>query len=95
MTLLEPDAPEGLQGPPVPVLETERLILRALFKQAHLRDGDLAQRTVRGEGDEVRVRGEQQRIFISLLGSPFFTVSDELKIRFAAEVVLLDAGAIV
>ena len=29
MTLLEPDAPEGLQGPPVPVLETERLILRA------------------------------------------------------------------
>ena len=29
MTLLEPDAPGGLQGPPVPVLETERLILRA------------------------------------------------------------------
>ena len=29
MTLLEPDAPEGLQGPPIPVLETERLILRA------------------------------------------------------------------
>ena len=29
MTLLEQDAPEGLQGPLVPVLETERLILRA------------------------------------------------------------------
>src|SRR3954466_16303828 len=29
MTLLEPDAPEGLQGLSVPVLETERLILRA------------------------------------------------------------------
>jgi hypothetical protein len=29
MTLLEPDAPESLQGPPVPVLETERLVLRA------------------------------------------------------------------
>src|SRR4029079_6114844 len=29
MTLLEPDAPEGLQGPPVPVLDPERLILRA------------------------------------------------------------------
>ena len=44
--------------------------LRAFLQQPRLRDRDLAQRAVRREGDEIRMRGEQQRIVVALVGRP-------------------------
>ncbi len=68
----------------------QRLKLRALLQQAHLLDGDLPQRAVGRKGQEVGMRGEQQRIFVALVGWPFFALRDDFGIRFQAEIVLLD-----
>ena len=72
----------------------QRLILCALLQQAHLRNGDLAQRAFGGKGDEVRVRGEQQGIVIALFGGQLFAVRHELNVGFTAEVILLNPRTI-
>ena len=64
--------------------------LRALLEQPRLRDGDLAQRAVGREGDEIRVRGEQQRVFVALVRGPLFAGGDGFQVVRQAEIVLLD-----
>ncbi len=63
---------------------------RALLEQARLRDGDLAQRAIGREGDEIGMGGEEQRIFVALLGGPFFAAGDDFEVVRQAEVVVLD-----
>ncbi len=68
----------------------QRLILRALLQQAHLLDGDLPQRAVRRKGQEIGMRGKQQRIFVALVGWPFFALGDGFGVRLQAQIVLFD-----
>ena len=65
-------------------------VLGALFEQAGLLDGDLAQRAVGREGDEIGVGGEQQRVLVALVGGPFLARGDGLEVVRQAEVVLFD-----
>ena len=74
-------------------LSMQRLELRALLQQPHLFDGDLPQRAIGRKGQKVGMRGKQQRIFVALIGRPFFALRDGFGIRFQAEVILLDFGA--
>ena len=67
-----------------------RQILRGFLEQARLRNGDLAQRAVGGEGDEIRVGGEQQRIFVALLRGPLLARRDGFQVIGQRQVVLLD-----
>ena len=57
----------------------QRLERGAVFQQAHLLDGDLAQRAVGSESQEIRMRGEEERVFVALVGGPFFAVGDEFR----------------
>ena len=68
----------------------QRLELRALLEQTHLLDGDLAQRAVRWERQEVGMSGEQQRIFIAFVGGPFLALGDGVGVVLQAEIVLFD-----
>ena len=62
----------------------------ALFEQAHLRNADLAQRSVGGEGEEVRMGAEKERIVVALVGGKFFAGVDQADVVWQAEVVALD-----
>ncbi len=72
---------------PVPM---QRFKLSALLQQTHLFDRDLAQRPVGRERDEIRMRGEQQRIVVALVGRPFLAIGDDLSIVLQAEIILFD-----
>ena len=74
------DAPAALVGQ----------VLGAVFEQAGLLDGDLAQRAVGREGDEIGVGGEQQRVLVALVGGPFLAGGDGLQVVRQAQVVLFD-----
>ena len=67
-----------------------RKMRRALLDEARLLDGELAERPIRREGDEIGVRGEQQRVVVALVGGPFLAPGDRFQVVRQAEVVLLD-----
>ena len=51
---------------------------------------DLPQRAVGRKGEEVGMCGEQQRIFVALIGWPFLALGDGFGIGLQAQIVLLD-----
>jgi hypothetical protein len=63
---------------------------RALFDEARLLDGDLAQRAIGREGDEIGMGGKQQRIVVALVGGHFSRSATISRLCFEAEIVLLD-----
>ena len=63
---------------------------RALLEQAGLLDGDLAQRAIRREGDEIGMGGEEQRIVVALIGGPFLARGHGFEVVRKAEIVALD-----
>src|SRR5437867_3785041 len=73
----------GLVAGPIHVVDEEyaaaaarRLELRALLQLAHLRNRKLPQRAVRRKTHEIGMGGEQQRIFIALIGWPLLAPGD-------------------
>src|SRR5512140_3748398 len=87
----------GLPAGPVEVVDEEdtplpvqRPELRPLSQEPHLLNGELPQRPLRAESDEVRMCIEQQRVIAPLLAWPFLALGDDALVFFPAEVVLLD-----
>ena len=48
----------------------------AFLQQAHLLDGELAQRAIGREGQKIGVSREDQGIVVAFIGGPFFAVGD-------------------
>ena len=70
---------------------SQRLELGPLAKQAHLLNRDLAQRAVRREGDEIRMRREEQRIVARVCRrSTFRARSIASMVGGKAQIVVLD-----
>ncbi len=87
----------GLLVSPVDVIDQEDaaaamqgFILRELLELSHLRDRDLAQRSIGREGYKIRMGREQERVFVALFSGPFFAVGHDGLVVGKAEVVFLN-----
>ena len=77
-----------------PALFVQGFELSALLQQAHLLDGDLPQGAIGREGDEIRMRRKEQRIFVALVGGPFFAIGNDGGVRLKTQVIVLDLAAV-
>ncbi len=73
----------------------QRLERGSILQEAHLMDGELPQRAIRRERQEIGVRGEEQRVFVALVGGPLFAIGDQILIGFQAEIVGFDLVRVV
>src|SRR5579863_8035811 len=68
----------------------ERLVLRELLQQAHLRDADLPQRSIRRESQKIRMGGKKQGILIPFVRRQLLPPEDEARVIGQAKIVLLN-----
>jgi len=73
-----------------PPPSVQRFELRPVLEQPHLLDRDLAERPVGCKGHEVRMGGEEERIFGPLIGRPFLALRDDREVVRQVLVVQLD-----
>lgn len=64
--------------------------LGAFLQKTHLRNADLPQRPIRSEGQEIRMRTEEERIVIPFIRGQFLPGLDQFYVLFEAEIVVLD-----